>query len=92
MTPVERIEAVYGAWKDAMLSPNAEALGRDYRDAGALHSLVGYLRALARGGRLSADAAEAVEWALRLEPGAELPSGRTSEPKPELEFEAVSAR
>lgn len=84
MTPYERIEAAYGAWKDANLSPNAEALGRDYRDAGALHGLVGYLRAEARGGRLTPEGvAEAVEWVLRLESGAELAAGRTSESRPE---------
>lgn len=92
MTPFERIDAAYEGWKDAVLTPEMEGLARTYRDSLALHGLVAYLRAQARRGELPEQVAEAVEYVLRLEPGAELPGGRTSEPKPVAEFEAVSAR
>lgn len=65
-----RIEEAYAAF---LAAPAPLSLGdRERRTAGALHGLVGYLRALERRGAVTAEAvADAVEYTLRVSPGSE---------------------
>ena len=96
MTPDERIDAehrAFIAWRApaGLESYQRELMNADRRGT-ALARLVGTLRGLARAGELPGDVvAEAVEESLRIR-DEDLVFGRTSEPKPLPEFEAVSAR